>query len=706
MKLRVLRIENFRAFDDVTLTINDYTCLVGPNGAGKSCVFAALNVLFRRPASRGTPATELRREDFHQRRIDRPIRITATFTDLSAEAQKDLGHYCRNGQLTLSAEAVWDAGKGHAPVRHVGTRRGVREFQGLYEASKEHKKLYVELQKQFPLPPATNKEQILAALRDFEASNPQNLVDLPSGDEFYGVVGPDGPMAKHIQWVHVPAVKDAADEEAESKSNWIGALLQRAVRGSVDFKAELDSIRTDAEKRYRDVLDQRNDVLDALSGALTRRISEWAHPDARLKLTWDSPPNKAVQVTDPFARVEAADGGFNGSLASHGHGFQRSYLLTLLQELALNGGGQATPLLLAVEEPELYQHPPQARHLANVLESLQENGVQVMVCTHSPYFISGEGFPDVRIIRRRQEGAQVAAAAVDVVQERLRTALGSPGLSLQGARSKLQQHLQPWTNELFFAPVLVLVEGQEDLAYLQAQLHVSGHATEFRRLGCHIVPGSGKSTLPVLLATATALGIPTFTMFDADVNLCRDPAECPTEEEKQKARSIAGDHKRDNRALFHLAGYEAQEPLPAATVWKPQLIAWRTNLTEVFRADFAPADFEAAKKAVRQRDGWSERPQEKSALYVGALVETLAKAGHRSHQLAEACSAILAFASAQRGSRSDGQHAQMRATDALHAAALVERPEVAAEVPAQTSTPLPAPRHPGEKAAAEDDRPR
>ena len=47
MKIESVRIENLRSFKDVTVPLNDYTCLAGPNGAGKSTVLYALNIFFR-----------------------------------------------------------------------------------------------------------------------------------------------------------------------------------------------------------------------------------------------------------------------------------------------------------------------------------------------------------------------------------------------------------------------------------------------------------------------------------------------------------------------------------------------------------------------------------------------------------------------------------------------------------------------------------
>ena len=47
MKIKAIRIENYRAFLDQTIALNRYSCFVGPNGAGKSTILCALNVFFK-----------------------------------------------------------------------------------------------------------------------------------------------------------------------------------------------------------------------------------------------------------------------------------------------------------------------------------------------------------------------------------------------------------------------------------------------------------------------------------------------------------------------------------------------------------------------------------------------------------------------------------------------------------------------------------
>ena len=84
--------------------------------------------------------------------------------------------------------------------------------------------------------------------------------------------------------------------------------------------------------------------------------------------------------------------------------------------------------------------------------------------------------------------------------------------------AKIHQALQPALNEMFFATRLILVEGQEDIAYISTYLNLLGQWDEYRRTGCHLVPVNGKSQLLQPLVIAKNMGIPTFTIFDADAD--------------------------------------------------------------------------------------------------------------------------------------------------------------------------------------------
>jgi len=525
VRIKTIRIENFRSFLDETIHLNDYTCFVGPNGAGKSTVLAALNVFFQERAASSTDVNKLIDEDYFRKNTERPMRITLTFEDLGERAATDLADYVRQNELVVTAEAVFDAEAGVGQVRHFGLRLGMEEFRPFFDAMKagakasELREIYGELRDQFEnLPNPVSKDDKAAALRDYESEHTDDCVLIPSEDDFYGF-NSTGKLAPFVQWVFVAAVKDAAEESLESKNTALGKLIARAVRRRTDFDAELETLKTDTLERYRELLERNQAQLTELSEALQRRLESWAHGNVRFGMEWLSDPAKSVVLQQPVAGIKTGEGDFLGSLARMGHGLQRSYLLALLQELADSEAPDAPTLILGVEEPELYQHPPQARHLADVLCELSTGNNQILATTHSPLFVCGEDFEDTRLVRAplNEAGSEVKALTLEALCRRIRAAVGEDEQrQIEGLVAKIHQALQPGIAEMFFARVPVLVEGLEDVSYITTELHLSGQWSEFRRLGCHLIPANGKDKLIKPLAIAREMGIPVFTIFDAD----------------------------------------------------------------------------------------------------------------------------------------------------------------------------------------------
>ena len=162
------------------------------------------------------------------------------------------------------------------------------------------------------------------------------------------------------------------------------------------------------------------------------------YEETSVSLEWQSAADFSIPL--PSAEVSLEDGGFPSSVEKQGNGLQRAFILTLLQHLAravvlntqnppddqaqielenqtgvipdLKGVPEAPVLLpgliLAIEEPELYQHPTKQRHFARVLGLLSDGilpGVaakmQIAFASHSPYFVFVDRFDEVRLARRR-----------------------------------------------------------------------------------------------------------------------------------------------------------------------------------------------------------------------------------------------------------------------------------------------------------------
>jgi len=578
----------------------------------------------------------LDREDFHHQNTDEPVKITLTFTDLNEEAQKDFADYFRQGQLVVSAVATFNDETGKAEVKQHGQRLGMADFgeffraEGDNEKVSELKEIYKTIRTNYPdLPAPGTKEAMINALRSYETTKPEKLELLQSGDQFYGFSKGANRLAKYVQWVFVPAVKDATTEQTEARNTALGKLLARTVRSKTNFDESISALRADMRDQYQDLLSENQSVLDDISTALQTRISEWAHPDATLRLQWRQDPEKSVQVVEPWAHIIAGDGDFEGELVRCGHGFQRSYLLALLQELAGIDGEAGPMLILACEEPELYQHPPQARHLAQVLQKLSRGNSQIIVSTHNPLFVSGEGFEDVRMIRKDDGNKCSVASYMSYVKiaDAVAAATGKQPKKPEGVLAKIHQALQPSINEMFFTRRLILVEGLEDVAYISAYLNLMEQWDEYRRAGFHIVPVNGKSEMLQPLVIAKYMAIPTFAVFDAD-------ADKP---DKNGSRTK---HEKDNKALLALLGKPDEDPLPKETIWGPNFAVWHSDIGSVVGADIGEEEWSAFQTQADMLYGHTGGLR-KNALHIGASLAFAWEAGKRSSNLERLCNEIL-----------------------------------------------------------------
>ena len=445
MKISSIHITNFRSFADSEIHFNNYTCLVGPNGAGKSTILTALNVFFRETLNSQTKSGNLSEEDFHQRNIDDPITVKVTFTDLSPEAEKEFSDYVRHGKLVISAVAKFDSTNMLAEVKQYGERLVMKEFAEYFEAKKEKKKanelkeIYRSFQESFPtLPPPTNMAQMEEELRNYERDHPEQCTLVASADEFYGFTRGSNRLAKFVQWIYVPAVKDATEEQVESKNTALGKILGRTVRAQFDIENEVNNLRIKVQKDYQKLIDDHQQHLDGITSSLNLRISEWAHPDATIRLKWKQDAEKSVRLEEPWAHIIAGEGEFKGELSRFGHGLQRSYLLALLQELSETDQSVSPTLILGCEEPELYQHPPQTRHLASVFLRLSSMNSQVVVTTHNPLFVSGRGFPDVRLVRKSpcSIASSVSQVSIGEITDLIGSVYGESQMKSEGMRAK------------------------------------------------------------------------------------------------------------------------------------------------------------------------------------------------------------------------------------------------------------------------------
>ncbi|MDG4773008.1 AAA family ATPase [Solwaraspora sp. WMMD792] len=183
----------------------------------------------------------------------------------------------------------------------------------------------------------------------------------------------------------------------------------------------------------------------------------------------------------------------------------RSYMGMVLTVLA------ASYPVLILDEPETFLHPPQAYMLGNFLARQCENGMQVLLATHSDDMLRGiasAAAPDqgVTVVRltRSSAGNHVAQVSVEDVRRLYR----DPLIKYYGVLDGLFFHGS------------VICEGDSDCTYYRAVLEstvetlADGHPTT--ALNLHFMHCGGKSRIVHAVRALRAARVPVACVVDVD----------------------------------------------------------------------------------------------------------------------------------------------------------------------------------------------
>jgi len=341
-------------------------------------------------------------------------------------------------------------------------------------------------------------------------------------------------------------------------------------------------------------------------------------------------------VQDPTAQVLLSERGYVDRVDKFGHGLQRSFLLVILQELMAVDSAVTPTLILGCEEPELYQHPPQARHLAEILMELAGGDAQILLTTHSPYFIDAEYFDGIKVFRNLDGAATISSSSFSEVLKNYNAAfVKQPLRNEDQALTKLAIQTQPKFNEIFFAERVVVVEGISDLACIEAYMRLSGTRSDFQKSGSAIVVCEGKSSLALMILIMKSFNIPYHAIFDCDSEYDEKYKQDP-----EKFREPYNEHFRDNDAILDLSGHPKIGSFPAEHIFQPNLTGWRFNIEKTLQAEFGE-DKEECLQAGRNAVG-NLRNSQKHPLYIAASMSKAWEKGKTFPVLQKVVERILA----------------------------------------------------------------
>ncbi len=376
MKLRHVKIRNFRCLVDVDIPIDNLTILIGENNSGKTSFLEALKIALSRGLFGGKSVFE--EFDYHMtKQTDSPetvggIEIELTFredtlSEWSPELLQSLNEIIQTDvDQSLNLIILRMTSAYETQTRSMVTKAEFldvnRQPIGGAGAKPNNKRVFSEYIKLF----------YLASLR-----NPEN--EFGARSQFWGQI-----------------LKDLRVDPTQQKK-----LIKNLEKLNKDLLS--------ADQRIEQVvktLDNAQNVMDT-----------------------HSQPNTSVQALpmtpwELLSRAEVVIQNGKGKLKlpiqNHGQGIQSLAVLFLfeayIQIFLKPNFSPDTEAILALEEPEAHLHPQATRSLAKKINQIQG---QKIVSTHSPYFVQEAPLSQLRLFKRIGQGTVVRfikrSFSVDIV---------------------------------------------------------------------------------------------------------------------------------------------------------------------------------------------------------------------------------------------------------------------------------------------------
>lgn len=472
MKIRELRIHNYRSIADQTINFGDYSLLIGPNNSGKSNMLDALRTVYEK--------------------------------DLKFDYQRDFPKFSTNDQESW-VELEFELNENEAAnlkeeYRITDNRFRIRKWFWPPEKAKAGFFGYENGQL---------SQNLFYGWKNVAQGKLGNVIYIPAISR----------LEEHTKLTGPSALRDLINDILKSIVQSSPAFAQL----TADFERFSQTIKTEATTDNRSLSD--------LEKRISEELRDW---DVAFKLAVDPP--ELEDIIKNMTRHTLTDNALNTELSpeAFGHGLQRYLIFTLIRIAASYAAPQpgSEPKkkefspdmeVLLFEEPEAYLHPPQQDVLDTSLRQFAaQPGRQVIAATHSPQFVSynTDDLSDLVLVRRikgKTEVAQVTKQRLHEIfqnNQRLAQALGRNPSDPEFEAVRHFLWLNPERCSVFFANAVLIVEGLSEQVLINYLLKSGQISTNCR--GVFILETMGKYNIPRFMSLLGELRIDHAVLHDMD----------------------------------------------------------------------------------------------------------------------------------------------------------------------------------------------
>ncbi len=466
MKLKRIRIENFRSIESLDFNPCDLCAFVGENNAGKSNVLRALNLILGEtwPSERA-----FSEEDFFNYDTSKDI-VIEVWTDTPIQFNRyGISLECHGLRITV----------GH--YKKAVTSKG---------------KVAGDLKFEF-IPLNAKGNQISGPTQQIAKGTKPNFSPIRVSSE----------IREGFPFVYIDVRRDYARHTAGSRWSILSRLFS-SVNEDFQRAEDVKDAQGNPMKR-RDLFKKRmDDAFELLRTDEFVKVEDLIRKYA-LKQVGLDPTSSNVKIEfRPFDTINAykslsmvlCEGAHEFDAEEIGAGYQSSIVVAIFrayQELNREGA------IIAIEEPEIFLHPHRQRFFFKVLTDLVAQGNQVFYTTHSAHFVDITSPEHVCIVRKTpQNGTKIASCPAQIWTPDKKELF------------KLEKEFDPERNEMFFAKGVLLCEGDTEKALFPILMKDRG--IDLDEIGVSVVECGGKGNLPFFVKVVEHFSIPYVVVQDED----------------------------------------------------------------------------------------------------------------------------------------------------------------------------------------------
>lgn len=389
MKIVKVKVENFRGYsDEVSVDFGDLTAFVGKNDVGKSTILEALDIFF------GEEIIKFDKGDINKlnnQEEDINVKISVVFDDLKDEVVIDSDNitslseeYLLNKDRQLEFIKIYSSSgkaktylKAYHPINEECKDLLLKKIADLRKIVKENE---IDCNNQ------AKSAVLRKAIREYYKDKlvfDEVEIDLTKEDckNIYEKLEKEMPLYFLFQ-------SDRSNNDGDSEiQNPLKFAVQEILKDQT-IEEKLNQVSIEIKKALDEVVATTLDKLKEMN----EEVANSLNPNIPDKLKWE----------DVFKKLSIT-GDNDIPINKRGSGVKRLILLNFFRAEAERKRKQnsKTNIIYAIEEPETSQHEEHQKMLIESLKKLSnENGIQVILTTHSPIVVKSLDFTNVRIVKK------------------------------------------------------------------------------------------------------------------------------------------------------------------------------------------------------------------------------------------------------------------------------------------------------------------